>query len=373
MNIVLIFLIINFVYFIYISKFEIYQIKKFSLYFSFSISIIINLILILYTNFYNLFLIFKFNKHFYWNIFLNIVYVNGIDSISLYFIILVVILINLRFLNSWINIKYKVKEFSIILFLIEFLLILLFLTNNLFIFYLFFESILIPMFFLIGIWGSRQRKIHAVYMFFFYTFIGSMLMLFGIFIIYSHVQNLDLLYLLTIYYDNDRQKLLWILFFIAFCIKIPMFPFHVWSPEAHVEAPTVGSVLLAGILLKLGTYGMLRFLLPLFPYANNYFTPFVYLLSIIAIIYISCTALRQIDLKKIIAYASIAHMNYVILGMFSLNINSYVGSIFLMLSHGLVSSALFFSIGILYDRYKTRILKYYSGLVHFMPLFSFFF
>jgi NADH:ubiquinone oxidoreductase subunit 4 (subunit M) len=152
-----------------------------------------------------------------------------------------------------------------------------------------------------------------------------------------------------------------------------MFPFHVRLPEAHVEAPTVGSVLLAGILLKLGTYGMLRFLLPLFPYANNYFTPFVYLLSVIAIIYISCTALRQIDLKKIIAYASIAHMNYVVLGMFSLNINSYVGSIFLMLSHGLVSSALLFCIGMLYDRYKTRILKYYSGLVHFMPLFSFFF
>lgn len=152
-----------------------------------------------------------------------------------------------------------------------------------------------------------------------------------------------------------------------------MFPFHVWLPEAHVEAPTVGSVLLAGVLLKLGTYGMLRFLIPLFPQANNYFTPFVFLLSIIAIIYISLTALRQIDLKKIIAYASIAHMNYVVLGMFSLNLTSYVGSIFLMISHGLVSSALFFSIGILYDRYKTRILKYYGGLVVFMPLFSFFF
>jgi NADH-ubiquinone oxidoreductase chain 4 len=241
---------------------------------------------------------------------------------------------------------------------------------DLLLFYVFFESVLIPMFIIIGVWGSRQRKIQAAYQFFLYTLLGSVFMLLAILFILSQTGSTDLQILLTTEFSERRQILLWIAFFASFSVKVPMIPFHIWLPEAHVEAPTAGSVILAGILLKLGTYGFLRFSIPMFPEATLYFTPFVYALSVIAIIYTSLTTIRQIDLKKIIAYSSVAHMNFVTIGMFSLNIQGIEGSILLMLSHGLVSSALFLCVGALYDRHKTRLVKYYGGLVSTMPMFS---
>ncbi|KAC9268293.1 hypothetical protein E3N88_46059 [Mikania micrantha] len=223
---------------------------------------------------------------------------------------------------------------------------------------------------IIGVWGSRQRKIKAAYQLFLYTLLGSVFMLLAILLILFQTGTTDLQILLTTEFSERRQIFLWIAFFASFAVKVPMVPVHIWLPEAHVEAPTAGSVILAGILLKLGTYGFLRFSIPMFPEATLCFTPFIYTLSAIAIIYTSLTTLRQIDLKKIIAYSSVAHMNLVTIGMFSLNIQGIGGSILLMLSHGLVSSALFLCVGVLYDRHKTRLVRYYGGLVSAMPNFS---
>ena len=229
------------------------------------------------------------------------------------------------------------------------------------------------MFFIIGIWGSRQRKIHAVYQFFLYTFFGSVFMLISIIIIYLHIGTTAIYFIKNFYFSENRQLIIWLGLFLGFSIKVPMIPFHIWLPEAHVEAPTTGSILLAGILLKLGTYGFIRFLIPLFPYALKFFTPFVFVICLISIIYGSFSTIRQIDLKKIIAYSSVAHMNFILIGLFSVDPIAISGSIYLMLSHGLVSSGLFICVGILYDRYHTRLLEYYGGLVNYMPLFSSFF
>jgi hypothetical protein len=226
---------------------------------------------------------------------------------------------------------------------------------------------------MIGIWGSRERKIRAVYLFFFYTLFGSLLMLVGLMYIYSTTGTLNLEYLLSWNFTFEEQYWLWLAFFLSFASKIPMFPLHVWLPEAHVEAPTVGSVLLAGILLKLGVYGFLRFSLTFFPDASLFFSPFVYLLSVLGIIYASLTAIRQTDLKRIVAYSSVAHMNLVTLGIFSFNSIGLEGSILQSISHGFVAGAMFFLIGILYSRYHSRLLYYYGGLVHLMPLYSVFF
>ena len=229
------------------------------------------------------------------------------------------------------------------------------------------------MFLIIGVWGSRERKIRAAYQFFLYTLIGSLFMLLAILLIYFQTGTTDLQVLFVSEFSLQRQLLLWFAFFASFAVKVPMIPVHIWLPEAHVEAPTSGSVILAGVLLKLGTYGFVRYSIPLFPEASVYFTPLIYTLSIIGVIYASLTTLRQIDLKKIIAYSSVAHMGFVTLGLFSLNIQGIEGALFLMLSHGFVASALFLCIGVLYDRTHTRLVKYYGGLVHVMPLFSVFF
>jgi NADH-quinone oxidoreductase subunit M len=305
----------------------------------------------------------------------NISYSMGIDGFSIWFILLSTFLIPLCILVSWENIKFRIKEFLILLLFLEFLLIQIFCITDLIFFYILFEAVLIPMFIMIGVWGSRERKIFAAYQFFIYTFVGSVLMLIAIIYLYVEFGTSSYFELLfwTVLLPAPVQLFLWLGFFISFAVKVPMIPVHVWLPEAHVEAPTAGSVLLAGILLKLGGYGMLRFLIPLFPLATVYFIPFVYCISIVGIIYTSAVTIRQVDLKKIIAYSSVAHMNFVTIGLFSLTANGIEGSIFLMLSHGIVSSALFICIGILYDRYHSRLLFYYGGLNMVMPIYSTFF
>lgn len=301
------------------------------------------------------------------------------DINSLYFITLSTFLIFCCIIKSIksfnkrnYNDTFIFKNEIFLLLIIDLLLLIIFLTYNLALFYIFFEAILIPMYLLIGTGGSRERKIHAAYMFFFYTLCSSLLFLLGILYIYFTVGSLDYDYIFSHTFSPIEQKILWLTFFLSFASKIPMYPFHIWLPEAHVEAPTVGSVILAGILLKLGVYGMLRFSLTLFPYASLYFSPLVYLLSTIGIVYASMTAIRQTDLKRIIAYSSVAHMNVVTLGLFSFNSIGIEGAILQSLSHGFVSGGMFLLIGILYDRYHSRFLYYYGGLVHMMPFFAIF-
>jgi NADH-quinone oxidoreductase subunit M len=298
----------------------------------------------------------------------------GLDGISFFFILLTTFIFPLCFLYSW-TLIYKYNFIKIKLYLVNFLFLQFFILNvfctlNLFIFFIFFEAILIPMVLIIGIWGPGDRRIKANYYFIFYTLVGSILLLFAILVIYLETGTSDFLILFNLNWATTRVQLaLWFCFFLSFAIKMPMFPFHIWLPEAHVEAPTAASVILAALLLKLGGYGFIRFL-PLFPYAYIYFNPLMYTLGVISIIYASFVTIRQIDLKKIIAYSSVAHMNLGTVGIFSLNFQGMQGSIFLMLSHGLVSSALFFLVGMLYDRYYTKFLRYYGGIAIKMPIYS---
>jgi NADH-quinone oxidoreductase subunit M len=314
---------------------------------------------------------FVFTFNLFENTFINLNLTFGLDGISLLFFVLTSFLIFLC--SFFIQNEKLLKEYLFCLFLIHFLLLIIFSVLDLFYFYIFFEALLIPMFLLIGIWGSRERKVRASYLLFFYTVLGSFLMLLSIIYIYITVGTFDFASLFNFKFPFKIQLFLWISFFIAFASKIPMFPFHIWLPEAHVEAPTIGSVLLAGILLKLGVYGFLRYSLILFPEASIYFTPLVYTLSILGIIYASLNAIRQTDLKRIIAYSSIAHMNLIVLSIFSFNILGIEGAILQSISHGFVAGGLFFLVGILYDRYHTRLLLHYGGLVHVMPLYSGFF
>jgi proton-translocating NADH-quinone oxidoreductase chain M len=294
----------------------------------------------------------------------------GVDGISLFFILLTTFLIPVCLLASWDSIKIYIREYSIAFLFLEAVLICVFTVLDVLFFYIFFEAVLIPMFLIIGIWGSRERKIRAAYQFFVYTLVGSVLMLLAIMYIYYQVGTTDVQVLTSVSFDYNTQIILWLAFFASLAVKIPMVPAHIWLPEAHSEAPTAGSVILAGVLLKMGGYGFLRFSIPMFPDASIYFTPLVYTLSVIAVIYTSLTTLRQVDMKRIIAYSSVAHMGFVTIGMFTLNIQGIEGSMLLMLSHGIVSSALFLCVGVVYDRHKTRIIKYYSGLTVKMPLFS---
>jgi NADH-quinone oxidoreductase subunit M len=296
-----------------------------------------------------------------------------IDNVSISFIVLTTFLIPITLGLGLINIKYRLKEYLIYFFLIEILLINFFLVTNLLLFYIYFEAILIPMFLVILIWGSRKRKIHASFLFFFFTLVGSLFMILGIIWLYLYIGELNIQILQYVILSKEHQLILWFLFFIAFAVKVPIYPVHGWLPEAHVEAPTGGSIILAGVLLKLGLYGMLRVLIVLFPIANIYYIPLVVTLSFISVIFISIIILQQIDLKKIIAYSSIAHMNFAVIGIFSNNIYGIEGSIFTMLSHGLISSMLFFCIGVLYDRYGERNLLYYNNIAQIMPYFSLFF
>lgn len=296
----------------------------------------------------------------------------GVDGVSIYFILLTALLIPICVLISWNSIRFLIKEFLICLLFIELLLMGVFIILDLVGFYILFEGVLIPMFLIIGIWGSREDKIQASYYFFFYTFIGSVFMLLGIFLFYSYVGSSDYQTLCCLKIERELQYLVFLGFFLSLAIKIPKMPFHIWLPQAHVEAPVAGSVILAGVLLKLGGYGFMRFSWCLFPEASEYFGPLIMTLSIFAIIYGSLITCRQVDLKRIIAYSSVAHMGLVTLGLFSYTVQGLVAAVFLMLAHGLVSSALFIAVTFIYDRYHTRLIKYYRGMAVTMPLFSLF-
>lgn len=316
---------------------------------------------------------FQYVEFFNWMPFFNINFYLGVDGISLFFILLSTFLTCICILSSWIVVKKQVKTYVIFFLLIEFSLVIVFSILDVAIFYVFFESILIPMFFIIGVWGSRTRRLKAAYQFFLYTLTGSLFMLLAIFFLFFETGTTDFQILNTVIFSEEKEIVLWLAFFISFSVKVPMIPFHIWLPEAHVEAPTAGSIMLAGILLKIGTYGFLRFSISLFPHASIFFAPLIYSMSVIAIIYTSLTTLRQIDLKKIIAYSSIAHMGLVTIGIFTFNLPGIIGSLLVMISHGFVSSSLFLCIGVLYDRFHTRLIKYYTGLVQVMPVFSFIF
>ena len=297
----------------------------------------------------------------------------GIDGLSLIFLILTSFLFFLIFLTSLKTNMLYLKEYIYCLLSLECFIILVFSALDLLTFFFLFETVLIPMFLIIGLWGSLNRKVYASVLFFLFTLAGSLCLFLVILILFYDFGTLNFSLLSKIEITENKELLLWILTFISFSVKIPTIPFHLWLPEAHVEAPSAGSVILAGILLKLGGYGILRILLPIFPTASLFFLPLVYVSSSISIIYASFTAIRQLDLKRIVAYSSIAHMNIVVLGLFSYSIEGLLGATFLMIGHGLVSGLLFFLIGFLYERYGTRLLAYYGGLAKIMPLFCFFF
>lgn len=294
----------------------------------------------------------------------------GVDGISLFFILLTTLLIPLCLLASWDAIELDLKQFLIAFLFLDSLLIASFCALDLFFFYVLFESTLVPMFLIIGIWGSRDRKILATYYFFMYTLFGSVIMLIALVYVYTRVGSTNYEILISHHLSHDEQKLIFLAFFIAFATKMPMIPFHLWLPEAHVEAPTAGSVLLAGVLLKLGTYGFIRFTLPIVPAGCFYYTPLVYTIAVLSVIYSSFTAIRQTDFKRIVAYTSIAHMNLVVLGIFSYNTIGIEGAILQSLSHGFVASGLFLIIGVVYERHGTRIVQYYGGLASTMPTYT---
>lgn len=302
----------------------------------------------------------------------------GVDGISVLFILLTAFLTPLCIFASQTAIKSRMFDYMVAFLILESLMIGVFCALDLILFYLFFEAVLIPMFIIIGVWGGKNR-VYASYKFFLYTLLGSVLMLAAILWIYNFgAQELGSattdIRVLSKELDipMGAQSWLWLAFFASFAVKMPMWPVHTWLPDAHVEAPTAGSVILAGILLKLGGYGFLRFSLPLFPDASIQFGPLIFWMSIIAIIYTSLVAYRQQDMKKLIAYSSVAHMGFVTMGIFAVNVQGIQGAIFQMLSHGLISGALFFCVGVIYDRMHTREIAFYGGLVKSMPIYAFF-
>ena len=293
----------------------------------------------------------------------------GVDGISILFILLTTFITPICVITVNATIKYRLKDFLIAILILETFMIGVFCSLDLVVFYLFFEAGLIPMFLIIGIWGG-ERRVYSAFKFFLYTLLGSVLMLVAIISIYWITGTTDVIKLYELGIDAKYQNLLWLAFFSSFAVKTPMWPVHTWLPDAHVEAPTAGSVLLAAILLKMAGYGFIRFSLGLFPDASLYFVPLVYTLSLIAIIYTSLVALMQEDMKKLIAYSSVAHMGFVTLGIFTMTQQGIEGSIFQMISHGLVSAALFLCVGVVYDRLHTRLINRYGGLVSIMPKYA---
>ena len=293
----------------------------------------------------------------------------GIDGISILFIILTAFITPICIISCINSVKERTKEFLIAILILETFMIGVFCSLDLVIFYLFFEAGLIPMFLIIGVWGG-SRRVYSAFKFFLYTLLGSVLMLAAIIAIYWLVGTTDVVEIYKIRIPQEYQYLLWLAFFSSFAVKMPMWPVHTWLPDAHVEAPTAGSVILAAILLKMGGYGFLRFSIGMFPVASEYFVPLIYSLSIIAIIYTSLVALMQEDMKKLIAYSSVAHMGFVTLGIFTLTKQGIDGGIFQMISHGLISAALFLSVGVLYDRTHSRLINSYGGVVNYIPKYS---
>ncbi|NUS20579.1 MAG: NADH-quinone oxidoreductase subunit M [Mesorhizobium sp.] len=293
----------------------------------------------------------------------------GVDGISMLFVILTTFLMPLSILASWEAIEKRVKAYMIAFLILETLMIGVFCALDIVLFYVFFEAGLIPMFIIIGVWGGK-RRVYASFKFFLYTLAGSVLMLLAIMAMFFQSGTTDIPTLLTHHFPPGMQTWLWLAFFASFAVKMPMWPVHTWLPDAHVEAPTAGSVILAAILLKMGGYGFLRFSLPMFPEASAMFAPLVFTLSVVAIIYTSLVALMQEDMKKLIAYSSVAHMGFVTMGIFAMNQEGVQGAIFQMLSHGLVSGALFLCVGVVYDRMHTREIDAYGGLVNNMPKYA---
>ncbi|MGX7873374.1 NADH-quinone oxidoreductase subunit M [Mesorhizobium sp. ORM6] len=293
----------------------------------------------------------------------------GVDGISMLFVILTTFLMPLCILASWEAIEKRVKAYMIAFLLLETLMIGVFCALDIVLFYVFFEAGLIPMFIIIGVWGGK-RRVYASFKFFLYTLAGSVLMLLAVMAMFYQSGTTDIPTLLTHSFPANMQTWLWLAFFASFAVKMPMWPVHTWLPDAHVEAPTAGSVILAAILLKMGGYGFLRFSLPMFPLASEMFAPLVFTLSVVAIIYTSLVALMQEDMKKLIAYSSVAHMGFVTMGIFAMNQEGVQGAIFQMLSHGLVSGALFLCVGVIYDRMHTREIAAYGGLVNNMPKYA---
>jgi len=299
----------------------------------------------------------------------NINYKMGVDGISVFFLLLSTFLTPICILASWESVQTRVKEYMISFLLLETMMLGMFSAIDLMLFYVFFEGVLIPMFVIIGVWGG-PRRVYASFKFFLYTLLGSVLMLLAILALYHTFGTTDIAELSTKAIAPGLQKWLWLAFFASFAVKVPMWPVHTWLPDAHVEAPTAGSVILAGVLLKMGGYGFLRLSLPMFPEATVYFMPLVFTLSVIAVIYTSLVALVQEDMKKLIAYSSVAHMGFVTLGIFTLTRQGIDGAMFQMLSHGVVSAALFLCVGVVYDRLHTREIRRYGGLVQNMPKYA---
>ncbi len=323
----------------------------------------------MYANFDGTSAEFQFVEKYEWFSAAGITYHLGIDGISVYFILLSVFLTPVCILASWNSVKTRIKEYMIAFLVLESLMIGTFSALDTVLFYVFFEGVLIPMFLIIGIWGG-PRRVYASYKFFLFTLLGSVLMLVALLALYSQVGTTDIPTLMHSPVGFQMQLWIFLAFFASFAVKMPMWPVHTWLPDAHVEAPTAGSVILAGVLLKMGGYGFLRFSLPMLPLASVYFAPFVMTLSVIAIIYASLVALVQDDMKKLIAYSSVAHMGFVTLGIFTFTSQGIEGSIFQMLSHGLISAALFLCVGVVYDRLHTRDLDRYGGIVKNMPAYA---
>jgi NADH-ubiquinone oxidoreductase chain 4 len=295
----------------------------------------------------------------------------GVDGISLYFILLTTFITPICILSNWDSIKLGVKYFLIAFLVLETLLIAVFVVLDLMLFYIFFESVLIPLFLIVGIWGGSDTRIRAAFLLFLYTLAGSLFMLLAIMVIYYNVGSTDFTMISLSDISLDSQKLLWLAFFLSFAVKTPLVPFHMWLPRAHAEAPLAGSILLAGLILKLATYGYLRVLINFMPDATSYFSPLVQTIAVVTLIYSSLATVRQVDFKALVAYSSIGHMAVVVLGLFSNTIIGIEGAIALSIAHGVISPAMFILVGgVLYDRFHTRVIRYYRGVTVYMPVFS---
>ena len=325
--------------------------------------------LVIWTNFENGTAEFQFIERYAW-LGGGIDYQMGVDGISVLFVVLTAFLMPICILASWQAITLRVREFMIAFLLLECMMIGVFCSLDFVLFYLFFEGGLIPMFLIIGVWGG-PRRVYSSFKFFLYTLLGSVLLLLAMIYMYFEVGTTDIPTLMGYGFSAEAQTWLWLALFASFAVKMPMWPVHTWLPDAHVEAPTAGSVILAGVLLKMGGYGFLRFSLPMLPLASDQFVPLIFTLSVVAVVYTSLVALMQEDMKKLIAYSSVAHMGFVTIGIFTFNTQGIEGGIFQMLSHGIVSAALFLVVGVVYDRIHSREIAHYGGLVNRMPIYAF--